>query len=88
MFTYKEFSVVKSKCRPEGTQIRETDNSFLQVLLSHTGARIVEEQKIVIEEEVNGDNNKHIKTQLIISYGFDGSQAQYKQIDTNHVKRF
>lgn len=90
--SYMKIIETKQSCRPNGIDISEKMAKVpLQMLISHTGERIVELQKEVIVAVMNSNKNNLISAELILSCGFDSSsgQALYKQgyqyPSTSHV---
>ena len=71
------------KCHPGNIAINENSAEVpLQNLLDHTALRIIEDQKEVITNVVEGlDDDEQMLCKLVCKYGFDGSsgQSEYKQ---------
>jgi len=77
---YKQVWLCKSKCRPSGMIATDIMAEVpLKNVLEHTTQRIVQMQKEVILQKM--ENLQEMKTEIIFSYGFDGSsgQSNYKQ---------
>lgn len=80
--TYNAILEAKKNCRPSGITVTELSAEVpLRNLLDHTVKRIILLQTDVINNIIEKTNNDIIQTEIIFSYGFDGSSGQsiYKQ---------
>lgn len=79
---YNQIADAKLKCRPDGIEVSETmAKAPLKSVITHTAKRIVEMQSEVIEGVMEKEKTNYVKSELILSYGFDSStgHAQFKQ---------
>lgn len=77
--SYKEVQAEKVNCYPKDLKVTETDAEVpLQCLLDHTGTRLLQTQKSVLEADSEHSFDKIL---LYSKWGFDGSSShtQYKQ---------
>lgn len=80
---YNKIAAEKLKCRPGGVKVGERMAKVpLGFILPHTAERIVEMQKEVFELLMETENSSYLKSELILSYGFDSStgHAQFNQV--------
>lgn len=79
---YKRIWKCKSACRPQGITVTDIVAEVpLRNLLEHTVQRLIRLQEQVIEQHMESMTEKEMNTELICSYGFDGSSghSMYKQ---------
>ena len=80
---YNEVTNAKMKCYPGNIAINEDSAEVpLQNLIDHTALRIIEDQKEVMTNVVEGlEDDEQMLCKLVCKYGFDGSsgQSEYKQ---------